>query len=104
MSENNLFKDEYQIEVKAGQTAILDIIAKPKKSKAEEPAEVKPANLHIMLYEYESDRPANIDKIKLYNSKNTYTIPIKDGAGELIGIEPGTYSITLERGNNDGTD
>jgi len=104
MSGNNSFKDEYQIEVKAGQTLILEIIARPKKFEPGEPSGVSPANLKVRICEFESDQPAKIDNLKLFNSKNTYIIPIKDGIGELIGIEPGTYSITLIQANNDGTD
>jgi len=101
MSGNNSFKDEHQIEVKAGQTLILEIIAKPKKTKSEEPSGVNPANLSIRLYEFESDQPAKTSELKFFNSRNNYTVQIKDGQGKLTGIEPGTYSISLIKEQDD---
>jgi len=104
MRENNSFKDEHQIEVKAGQTLVLEIIARPKKPLYEEPSAIKPANIRIKLHEFESERPVKIKKLKLFNSKNTYIIPIKNGVGELAGMEPGTYSLSSEIGDNDEKD
>ncbi len=104
MRENNLFKDEHQIEVKAGQTLVLEIIARPKRPLYDVSSSVKPANIRIKLHEFKFRRPAKIKKLKLFNPKNSYIIPIKDGVGELVGIEPGTYSLSSEIEDNNKND
>lgn len=90
MSEAPSFQQELQIEVKAGQTLVLEIVAKDAGSGAT--AGSTTGSFQITIAGAGQPRT-----VYLVGGGQSYPVPLdSQGQGRLEGIAPGTYELRLE--------
>lgn len=99
MTEAPSFQQELQIEVKAGQTLVLEIVAKDAGSGAAPAAGGTTGSLQITIAD--AGQPCTV---YLVGGGQSYSVPLdSQGQGRLEGIAPGTYELRLQAPDNNAS-
>jgi len=87
VSDTPSFQQELSIEVKAGQTLVLEIVARD--------APASPAPSGSFDITVTAGAGESVPQVVLVGATGYYRLPLQANKGRLDGIKPGTYTLTL---------
>ncbi len=100
------YKESIEIEVKAGQTLVLDITAKEVKKGEEKDknnADIEEGKVNIYLFNQKNEPDKSNDKIFLNDGNTEHEHQVIDGLASINDLAEGTYTVYLQN-NGSQTD